>query len=103
VNARLLVDTVKGAVIVPTAAVQRGPESTFAYVVKPNSTVELRPVTVGPAEGESSSIKSGISPGEVVVTDGVDKLQPGTKVAVQHGPATRPTSAPAATTAEAPR
>jgi multidrug efflux system membrane fusion protein len=95
VNARVLVDTLRGTVTVPTAALQRGPQSTFVYVVKPDSTVELRQVSAGPAEGDSTSITSGLAAGETLVTDGVDKLQPGAKVAVQHEPATAPATKPA--------
>jgi len=83
VNARLLVDTRRETVIIPSAAVQRGPESTFVYVVKADSTVELRTIVTGPSEGEETTVESGVAPGEVVVTDGVDKLQPGTKVAAR--------------------
>lgn len=80
VNARLLVDTLKKAVIVPTSALQRGPESTYVYVLKPDETVELRTVELGPAEAAETSIRSGLAAGEIVVTDGLDKLQPGAKV-----------------------
>jgi membrane fusion protein, multidrug efflux system len=79
VNARLLVDTKQGAVIVPTAAIQRSPQSAFVYVVK-DDTVENRKVEVGPSEGDDVSITKGLSPGEVVVIEGVDRLQQGTKV-----------------------
>jgi multidrug efflux system membrane fusion protein len=82
VNARLLVDTKQGAIIVPTAAIQRSPQATFVYVVKDDSTVEVRNVVVGPSEGDAVAVESGLSSGEVVVIEGVDKLQPGTKVAV---------------------
>jgi len=82
VNARLLVDTLRQAVLVPTAALQRGPQSTYVYVVKPDSTVETRNVEVQLTEGESTAIRSGVSPGELVVVDGVDKLQPGATVAL---------------------
>lgn len=80
VNARLLVDMRHEAVIVPAACVQRGPESTFVYAVKPDETVELRTVAIGPTEGDQTVIESGVEPGDVVVVNGVDKLQPGTKV-----------------------
>ncbi len=83
VNARLLVDTKKGAVIVPAAAIQRSPQSTFIYVVKDDSTVEMRQVVVGSGEGDEVSVDSGIAPGEVVVIEGVDRLQRGTKVAAR--------------------
>jgi multidrug efflux system membrane fusion protein len=94
VNARLLVNTIRNATLVPAAAVQRGPQSTFVYLIKPDSTVDLQNVTVGPAEGDTRSIATGLAPGEAVVTDGVDKLQPGTKVTVQHPPTTSPASRP---------
>jgi multidrug efflux system membrane fusion protein len=84
VNARLLVDTMHDAVIVPAAAVQQGPTGTLVYVVGPDSTVEVRPVTVGPTEADETTIASGLSPGDVVVVDGVDKLQQGTKVALRE-------------------
>jgi len=83
VNARLLVDTKQGAVIVPTAAIQRSPQSTFVYVVKDGGTVESRNVVVGPSEGDDVAINSGLSPGEVVVIEGVDRLQHGSKVAAR--------------------
>ena len=84
VNARLLVDTRRDATVVPTAAVQRGPTSTFVYVVQPDDTVELRTVTVSLAEGTRTSVESGLSPGEVVVTEGLDKLQPKTKITTRE-------------------
>ncbi len=80
VNARLLIDVMREAVIAPSAAVQRGPDLTFVYVVKSDETVELREVEIGPTEGEETSIVHGLAAGEVVVTDGVDKLLPGAKV-----------------------
>jgi membrane fusion protein, multidrug efflux system len=82
VNARLLVDTLKETVLVPTAAIQRSPQSTFVYVVKSDSTVDLRNVDVQLTEGDETSIRQGLKTGEVVVIDGVDKLQPGSKVAL---------------------
>ncbi len=84
VNVRLLVDTRKDAVLVPAAAIQRSPQQTlFVYVVKADDTVEIRNITSGPTEGDTVSVAEGLSPGEVVVTDGVDKLQPGMKVVVR--------------------
>jgi len=80
VNARLLVDTLHNATLVQSAAVQHNPQSAFVYVVKPDQTVEARNVEVKLTEGNETAISKGISPGEVVVTDGVDKLQPGAKV-----------------------
>jgi multidrug efflux system membrane fusion protein len=83
VNARLLLDTVRNAVIVPSAAIQRSPNSVFVFVVKPDSTVEARDVVVRLTNGDETAIQKGISPGERVVVDGVDKLQPGTRVAAR--------------------
>ena len=80
VNARLLVDTKRNVVIVPAAAIQRSPDATFVYVVKPDSTVETRNVVSSLTESDQSAIDKGLEPGEMVVTDGVDKLQPGMKV-----------------------
>jgi multidrug efflux system membrane fusion protein len=81
VNARLLVDTLHNAVLVPTAAIQRSPTATFVYHVKPDRTVEVRNVTVQLTEGDNTAIRTGLAPGDVVVTDGVDRLRPGMKVA----------------------
>jgi multidrug efflux system membrane fusion protein len=83
VNARLLVETQKNVTIVPTAAPQRSPQGTFVYVVKDDSTVEMRNVAVGASEGYEVVIVSGLAPGEVVVIEGVDRLQRGTKVAAR--------------------
>ncbi|HLQ44763.1 MAG TPA: MdtA/MuxA family multidrug efflux RND transporter periplasmic adaptor subunit, partial [Planctomycetaceae bacterium] len=80
VNARLLVETKREAIVVPSAAVQRGPNSTFVYVVQSDETVELRNVVIGPTEGLETAIESGLTAGQIVVTDGIDKLQPGAKV-----------------------
>ena len=85
VNARLWVDTLEKAVIAPTAALQRSPQSTYVYVVKPDSTVELRTVEVQLTEGDQTAVKSGLQANEIVVVDGVDKLQPGTKVTLAGG------------------
>ena len=110
VNARVLVDTVRGAVLVPTAAVQHNATgAAFVYVVENGDTVKARPVTTGaaalsavdPGETDTSTISSGLEPGDVVVTNGVDKLVDGTKVSPhaetegggRRGGATRPTTA----------
>lgn len=83
VNARLLIDTRRNTVIVPEAAVQRKPQGTFAYVVKSDNTVEDRDIVLGPSEADERSVESGLAPGEVVVVEGVDKLQPGSKVSTR--------------------
>jgi membrane fusion protein, multidrug efflux system len=82
VNARLLVEPLPGAVLIPTAAVQRSPQGTFVYVVGADAAVEKRDVQVRITEGDETAIQSGLKPGEVVVTDGVDKLRPGSTVEV---------------------
>lgn len=84
VNARLLVDTQRDAIIVPAAAVQRGPKSTFVYVVQPDETVDLRDVVTGPTEGAETSIVSGLTLGEIVVIEGIDKLQKGATVTTRE-------------------
>lgn len=83
VNARLLVETLHGATLVPLAALQRGPERSFVWVVQPDSTVALRDVQPGPVQGDVAAVTSGLEPGELVVTDGIDKLAPKTKVSVK--------------------
>jgi multidrug efflux system membrane fusion protein len=82
VNARLLVDTLKGAVLVPTAALQQSPQGAFVYVVKADGTVDMRVVEIQATEGDDTALKSGLKAGEVVVTDGLEKLRPGSKVSV---------------------
>ena len=84
-NARLRVDTKRGVTLVPDAAVQRNADSTFVYVVKPDQTVTIRPVTVGTTEGGEASIDSGLAPEDVVVVTGVDKLREGSPIAMQAG------------------
>jgi len=80
VNARILVDTLHGSVIIPTAALQRSPQGTYIWVVKPDSSADMRTVEVAHTEGEDTAVQSGVAAGEPVVTDGVDNLQPGAKV-----------------------
>jgi len=80
VNVKMLVDVMQSAVVVPIAAVQRGSQGTYSYVLNPDSTVTVRPVTMGPSEGDGVAILSGLKAGDVVVTDGSDKLREGAKV-----------------------
>jgi membrane fusion protein, multidrug efflux system len=84
VNARLLLDVKRGATVVPSSAVQRGPKGTFVYVVHVDRTVGVRPVMVGVSHGEEASIDTGLSPDELVVVDGTEKLREGSKVEVQR-------------------
>ena len=83
VNVKLLTDTKKNSILVPVVAIQYGPQGSFAYVVKNDKTVEVRPVTVGTINENMAQIQKGLSAGETVVTDGVDKLRAGSKVVVQ--------------------
>ena len=83
VNARLQVEMKRGVTLVPDAAIQRTSQKTFVYVVQPDQTVTVRQVTVGTTEGNEASIDTGLSPGDIVVVNGVDKLQDGSTVDVQ--------------------
>jgi membrane fusion protein, multidrug efflux system len=86
VNARLLLEVKRGATVVPAAAIQRSPQGPFVYVVKADQTVAMRPVTIGVSQGDATAISAGLVPGDLVVTDGVERLRDGAKVEVQ-GPA----------------
>ena len=79
-NVRMLLDVKRDATLVPGAAIQRGTPGTFVYLVKPDNTVTVRVVKLGPAQGDNVSIEAGLAPGEQVVVDGADKLREGAKV-----------------------
>ena len=98
VNARLLLDVKHGVTIVPSVAVQRGAKGAFMYVVKDDQTVAVRSVAVGTTQGEDASISSGLSPDEMVVVDGTEKLREGSKVEVrnQNGKPVKGSEAPPA-------
>ena len=80
VNANLLLETRKNSTVVPTAAIVRGPQGTFVYAMSSDKTVQDRAVTVSLTQGDTTVITSGLTPGDVVVTDGQDKLQRGSRV-----------------------
>lgn len=80
VNARLLLTTRKAGIVIPESVVQRGPQGTYAYVVKPDQTVEMRPIKVAQSKDGVALIDDGLQAGEEVVVDGQYKLQPGAKV-----------------------
>jgi membrane fusion protein, multidrug efflux system len=80
VNVRLLVNTLHDAEIVPVSAIQRGAPGTFVYLVKPGDTVAAQPVTLGPSDNQHVVVAKGLQPGELVVTDGADRLKDGAKV-----------------------
>jgi len=83
VNIRLTVDTLKNAVIIPTSAVLKGPQGMFVFRVEKTSYVasaSVVPVKVGPAAGENTAILSGLDAGDIVITDGSDRLKDGSRV-----------------------
>ena len=84
VDARVLVRTEKGALTIPSAAVQRGPDGTFTYVVKSDSTVEVRALKVGEESASIMVVQAGITEGERVVTTNQYRLQPGAQVKVSR-------------------
>ena len=84
VNVRLLLEIRKDSTAIPAAAIQRGPQGTYVFVAKSDNTVDVRPVTIAFTQDNVSVIASGISPGDVVVTDGQDKLQQGSKIEVRQ-------------------
>jgi multidrug efflux system membrane fusion protein len=80
VNVRLLMNVRRGVFIVPSSSIQRGPSSSFVYVVKNDQTVTVRTITVGEIQGDQAFIKDGLAAGETVVSDGADRLREGAKV-----------------------
>jgi membrane fusion protein, multidrug efflux system len=86
VNANLLLETRKNSTVLPTAAILRGPQGTFVYLVKPDKTVEARTVTLALTQGNTAVVTSGLNPGDTVVTDGQDKLQTGSRIEPRNGP-----------------
>lgn len=94
INVRLLVDTLKDVVVVPTASVQRGPNGTFVYVVRDNDTVAMRPVTISLQDENLTVIPTGVQAGDRIVTTSFNQLADGRKVSVSTG---EPGAAPPAT------
>jgi multidrug efflux system membrane fusion protein len=82
VNVRLLVKTLPNVVTVPTSAIQRGAPGAYVYVINPDNTVAVRPVSTGPIDGNITAINSGLAAGDRVVIDGTDRLRDGLKVIV---------------------
>jgi len=80
VNADLLLETRKNSTVVPTAAVLRGPQGTFVYTVNSDKTVQDHLVTIALTQGDTTVVTEGVNPGDVVVTDGQDKLQTGSHI-----------------------
>ncbi len=80
VNVRVQIDKLRDAIVIPSAAVQRGSPGTYVYVVQAGNTVALRRVSLGPADGQRTVVRDGVSAGERVVVDGVDNLRDGARV-----------------------
>jgi multidrug efflux system membrane fusion protein len=93
VNVRLLIDTLKQVVVIPTGAVQRGPNGTFVFVVKDDNTVAMRPITVAKQDETQTVVSNGLIPPERVVTTGFARLTDGAKVTVSSGDGTPATAA----------
>lgn len=99
VNIHLTVDTLQNAILVPSPAVQTGAPGSYVYVVKPDNTVAVQTVTTGTSDGTNTVITKGLSAGDTVVTDGVDRLSDGAKVTVAAAaPSTTPAGAAATST-----
>jgi multidrug efflux system membrane fusion protein len=96
VNVRLLIDTLKHVVVIPTGAVQRGPNGTFVYIAADDNTAKMRPVTVAKQDETESVIANGVTPPERVVTTGFGSLADGTKIAIgsESGAAPPPDARP---------
>jgi membrane fusion protein, multidrug efflux system len=94
VNIQLLQELLKNQVVMPNSAVRRGAPNgvvtTFVYVVKPDSTVSVRPITLGVVDGERAAVTAGLAVGEVVVTEGGDRLRDGAKVLLPQSAAVHP-------------
>lgn len=80
VNVRMLIDTLKNAIVIPAQAVQRGARGTFVYVVKDDRTVTIKPVKPGQSQGNNIAIDEGLAAGESVVIDGAERLREGSTV-----------------------
>jgi multidrug efflux system membrane fusion protein len=100
VNAQLLVDTQRGKIIVPVAAVQHGPDGDFVWVIKPDSTVQVQSIETGTVQADQAAIESGLAAGDKVVVDGFDKLVPGSHVSVKQQPTTSSASSGSAPTTQ---
>ncbi|HEY1750029.1 MAG TPA: efflux RND transporter periplasmic adaptor subunit, partial [Caulobacteraceae bacterium] len=90
VNVTVLVDTLKSQVIVPSTAIRHGPDGDFVWVLQSDKTVKMRAIKTGPATGEATSVASGLRAGEVVITEGGDRLRDGAQVTL---PKARPSGA----------
>jgi membrane fusion protein, multidrug efflux system len=92
VNVNVTLSTEPNAIVVPSLAVQTGQQGSYVFVVKPDQTVDLRTVIVERTSGDQSVIKTGLTPGETVVTDGQLRLNAGTRVSIKNGAPAKATS-----------
>jgi multidrug efflux system membrane fusion protein len=95
VNVHLLVDTRKNLTLIPVPAIQRGPQGTYVYLVGQGNVATIRPITIAQTTGDTAGLSAGLKQGDVVVIDGQDKLQDGSKVVPSTAPAAA--GSPAAT------
>jgi multidrug efflux system membrane fusion protein len=98
VNIHLLIDTLENQTLVPTAAIQRGAQGTFVFIVNPDKTVAMRSVTTGATDGEHTVIAKGLRPGDTIVVDGADRLSDGSLIEIPAAPnanIAKPSEAPA--------
>src|SRR5437868_1055429 len=102
VNSDLLLETRKNSIVVPTAAILRGPQGPFVYTVNPDKTVQDKPITIALTQGDITVVTDGVSPGDTVVTDGQDKLQRGSHIEPRGGPPSKNTTAPVTGAVERP-
>jgi len=102
VNSDLLLETRKNSIVVPTAAILRGPQGPFVYTVNPDKTVQDKAVTIALTQGDVTVVTDGVSPGDTVVTDGQDKLQRGSHIEPRGGPPSKNTTAPVTGAVERP-
>jgi len=85
VNAKLTVDTVRGAALVPNSGLLQGTPGTYVYLMDGDSKVTVRPIKTGETDGTNTVVVSGLKPGDRIVTDGTDRLKDGAEVRITDG------------------
>lgn len=90
VNIQLLVDTLHDVIAIPAAAIQHGAPGDYVYLIKPDNSVAVQPVTLGATDGALIEVRQGLNPGDQVVTDGTDKLRDGAKIQLRDANAAPP-------------
>jgi multidrug efflux system membrane fusion protein len=93
VNARVLVETLRNVLTIPTSAVQRGPQGLFAWLVSPERTGQTKPIRIGSTTSDFTVVTDGLAEGETVVTDGQYRLQSNARVAPTPPSSSEPESA----------